>query len=53
MELGAILVLIAIVLAAVSFFVDRDRQAHRLLAAAVILAGIGTLIGAGGLVLDR
>lgn len=45
MELGAVLVLIGIILAVVSLFVP--NYSHRMLAAAIILVGIGVLVGVG------
>lgn len=47
MDLGTLLVLLAIVLAVVSYFID--NHAHRLLTASVILGFIGVLVGASGL----
>lgn len=47
MELGAVLVLLGIILAVVSLFVT--VHVHRLLTSAVILIGIGVLVGAGSL----
>lgn len=52
MELGAILVVIAIILAAVSFFID-DVHVYRLLAAAIILSGVGVLVGVGSGLVGR
>lgn len=46
MGLGAIFILLGIILAVMSLFVD--AHAHRLVAAAVILIGIGALIGSAG-----
>lgn len=46
MDLGTLLVLLAIVLAVVSFFV-RDHG-YRLLTASVILGFVGVLLGVGG-----
>lgn len=48
MELGTLLVLLAIVLAVVGYFVS--DYAHRLLTAAVIIGFIGVLVGVGDLV---
>lgn len=47
MDLGTVLVLLAIILAAVSYFID--THAHRLLTAAVVVGFVGVLVGAGGL----
>lgn len=47
MELATILVLIGVILAVVAAFVH--DHFHRLLAAAVILVGVGVLVGAGGI----
>ena len=49
MDLGTILVVIALVLAVVALFIERAPTSHRLLAGAIVLLAIGVLIGATGL----
>ena len=49
MDLGTVLVIIALVLAVLSLFVDHTLNSHRLLSAAVVLVAIGVLVGAGGI----
>ena len=47
MTLGTLLVILAVIMAIASFFVA--TYAHRLVAGAVVLMGIGVLIGVGNL----
>lgn len=49
MDLGTVLVVVALVLAVVALFIERTPASHRLLAGAIVLLAIGVLVGAAGL----
>ena len=49
MDLGTVLVVVALVLAVAALFIERSPALHRILAGAIVLLAIAALVGSTGL----